>query len=132
WRRKARAAAGRELHSVDAGECARAKRVAWRIVRDGGNRVFMAQRDGRRIVQIPDPSVHSRIGGEKLLRPNPVERNQLLRGFFFRLVWFVRARKFANQFALRVENIEGDRASGSVGEVVIDNRAVGRVFAGWL
>ena len=60
-------------------------------------------------MQIPDPTVHSGIGGENLLRPNPVERNQLLRDFFLGLVWFVRARKFANQFALRVENFERNR-----------------------
>src|SRR5579862_6615450 len=85
-----------ETNGISARECPRTEGMSWRIVWNSGYGVFVTQRYWCGIVQIPDPSMHSRIGGKNFLRPSPVERNQLLRDFFLGLVRLVRARKFAN------------------------------------
>ncbi len=75
-------AVGGETHGVFAGHGWRAERHARRVVRDGGDGIFMAQGIRRAVVEIPDPAVHSGVGGKSAKWPHPVNGDEL----FFQLL----------------------------------------------
>ena len=82
---------------------------------------------GRGIVQIPNPAVHSGICRQRAERTQPVEGDELFLQFRLGDVGFVGAGEFANELAVCVENFESHGSRGGVSEVVIDDRAVGRI-----
>src|SRR5467141_3079378 len=97
---------------------------------DGGDRKFMPQRIRRRVVQVPNKTVHPGCPRENLRRAHPVHGNGMLAGGFFQRLGLVRARILPHELIVCVENLECHRLFREAREVIIDDGAIGRIFAG--
>src|SRR5579884_3500627 len=121
-----------EPDGVGSGKGAGTARIARGIVRNGGNRVVVAGRIGRGVVQIPNPAVHAWLGGQNARHANPIRRNQLPGQILLGKRGFIRAGVAADDFALRIENLERDGAGGIWSQVIVDDGAVRRILCGGL
>ena len=88
----------------------------------------MLQRIGRGIAQIPDETVHARLGQRNLGKPNPVGGYRQF--FWVYRFWFVGTGKAANQSPGFIGNLQGDRPVRF--HRVVEHGAVWRILAGRL
>src|SRR2546430_16421840 len=95
-----------------------------RVAGNGGDGIFRARRARRRVAQIPYPAVHARSARKSFGDANPIARDQLLPELFRGRLGFVSARKFAHDLSLGVEDFERHGSGGSLGEKIIDDRAI--------
>src|ERR1017187_4831580 len=102
------------------------------VLVDGGDRVLAAATAAAArwgCVEIPDETVHTGRGPERLEGPDPVGRD------IDRRVWglgFVLAGETAHQFARGVEDVERDCRGWGGLQVVIDDGAIGWVLSAGL
>src|SRR5579862_2201955 len=82
-------------------------------------------------MQIPNPAVHTRIGGKRTKWSQPIKRNQLLPQVVVAGRRLIVAGIFSNELAASIENFESDRQGLVLRQIEIDDRAVGRVRRGW-
>src|SRR5205085_12402764 len=92
-----------------------------------GDRVIVALRLRLCVVQVPDEALHARLRGKNARRSNPVERDVYLL-LVYRLR-FVVTRKSPDEFTCAVEDFEHDGRARVRLQIVVDDRAVGRVLA---
>ena len=82
---------------------------------------------GGAIAQIPDEPVHALRGGQRLRRPDPVRRH--VHRFLVERLRPIVARVAADERARRGADLERDRRRWRVGQVVVEDRAVGRILS---
>src|SRR6185503_7755373 len=82
------------------------------------------------IHHVPNEPLHPGLILKRLKRPDPVCRRIDTVGIDRKR--FVVARKFAYDPSCRVDDLEQDRRRGLPLEVIIDDRSIRRILAGWL
>ena len=89
--------------------------------------VTVIERSGRRVAKIPHETIETCVLGHPRKRREPVVRNVFRSGVRLRRD----AVETADDFSVGVVDFESDFAGGRRFQVVIKDRAVGRIFCGW-
>ena len=119
-----------KLRCVSAGQDPRAERIARRIAIDRGNWKFVFESIRRGVVQIPNEAMHPRFRRKYLFRASPIHRNGIFRGKFFHGNRFIGAGEPADEVILTIEDFQRDGVFRNARKVVVDDRAIGRIFPG--
>ena len=88
----------------------------------------MLKRIRRRVVKVPDKTVHPLAREKRRRRANPIHRNGMLAGGFFQRLGLIRAGIAPHEMILRIKDFKLDRRFCCACQVVIDDGAIGRIF----
>src|SRR5271165_327201 len=123
-----------ELYRVISRQCKGAARKFRRVVGNGGDGEFVAERVWFGVMQIPDEAMHAWLTGENFFAAHPVHGNRIAGGDFFHVLRFVVAGIAADEMVLRVEDFQRHGTTGRARlrrKVVVDDRAVRGILPRW-